>query len=69
VNVPLLAEAVSVTCTPKPNVALQAPLGLPAVIAQSIPPGSDVTLPEPLPAPVTLTVRPGALNVAVTLRA
>ena len=52
----LLADGVAVSVTEVPEVYVPAhvPLGVPAVIAQLIEPGDDVTVPFPVPAPSTV---------------
>jgi hypothetical protein len=69
VNEPLVAVAVRTTSDPNANDAVHAPSATPAVTTQSIPAGSDFTRPVPLPAPATLNVCAGPVNVAVTERA
>jgi hypothetical protein len=58
---PLAGVAVSVTTVPLLYDALQFPL--PVVIVQLIPEGLDVTVPFPVPAPVTVSAKVGAVTL------
>ena len=55
----LVLPPISDTDAPAANVALHTPLVTPAVIVQEIPDGELVTLPVPLPAPLTATMPAG----------
>jgi hypothetical protein len=66
----LVASGVAASVTPVPSAKPdpQLPLDEPEEIAQLIPAGADVTLPPPVPAPATLSVRSGiGAKDAVTL--
>ncbi|HET7229072.1 MAG TPA: hypothetical protein VFJ16_03685 [Longimicrobium sp.] len=62
---PLAAVGVNVTSVPALNDAAQVPLALPPLMVQLIPPGLDVTVPLPVPPPVTVNTESG-VKVAVT---
>ena len=66
---PAAGVGVRVTCVPWAKSNEQVPDAAPAEMVQLIPAGVDVTVPLPIPAPVTTSLLESFVKVAVTVLA